>query len=96
MAPALTLALQQLGCGRDLTVDQAAAATAAIISGEASEVAMGAFLTALRVKGETADELAGAVGEVRERMASWDVSPRPYPILDTCGTGGDGALSVNI
>src|SRR5207237_7609839 len=65
---------------------------------EASEAAIAAFLTALRVKGETADELAGAVEAVRARMAPWDVeaAATPRPLLDTCGTGGDGANTVNV
>jgi anthranilate phosphoribosyltransferase len=64
------------------------------MDGRASEVAVAAFLTALRVKGETAAELAGAVRAVRDRMTPLEVASRP--ILDTCGTGGDGACTVNI
>ena len=55
-----------------------------------------AFLTALRVKGETADELEGAVAAVRERMIRWESGMDAAPLLDTCGTGGDGAGTVNI
>jgi anthranilate phosphoribosyltransferase len=67
------------------------------MAGEATDAVLAAFLTALRVKGETPDELAGAVRAVRERMAPWDDGTEPRrPLLDTCGTGGDGANTVNI
>jgi anthranilate phosphoribosyltransferase len=98
----LTEALERLGTGADLTADEAAAAVSAIMVGEATEAAIAAFLTALRVKGETADELAGAVEAVRARMAPWDsgadelAGAGPRPLLDTCGTGGDGANTVNV
>ena len=55
-----------------------------------------AFLTALRIKGETADELEGAVRAVRSRMIRWESGIAPDRLLDTCGTGGDGAGTVNI
>jgi anthranilate phosphoribosyltransferase len=89
-------ALRQLGTGRDLTAAETAAAVGVIMAGEAAEPVIAAFLTALRVKGETADELAGAVEAVRERMAPWDRTRFSGPLLDTCGTGGDGANSVNV
>jgi anthranilate phosphoribosyltransferase len=91
---ALIEALGLLGAARDLTTEQARAAIAAIMDGGASDVSVAAFLTALRVKGETAAELAGAVRAVRDRMAPLEVASRP--VLDTCGTGGDGACTVNI
>jgi anthranilate phosphoribosyltransferase len=93
---ALAQALEQLGAGRDLGAEEARAAVSAIMDGTASEVAVASFLTALRVKGETADELAGAVVAVRERMAAWQPPDPPRALLDTCGTGGDGARSVNV
>ncbi|MDR3638255.1 MAG: anthranilate phosphoribosyltransferase [Isosphaeraceae bacterium] len=95
-AMALTHALERLGARHDLTAAETAAAVSAMMAGDASDVAIGAFLTALRVKGETADELAGAVEAVRSRMTPWPLPERPFPLLDTCGTGGDGAMSVNV
>jgi anthranilate phosphoribosyltransferase len=90
----LSEALERLGAGRDLTAEQAFAAVSTIMDGEATEAAIAAFLTALRVKGETPAELIGAVRAVRAHMAGWEgVSP---PLLDTCGTGGDGACTVNV
>jgi anthranilate phosphoribosyltransferase len=101
----LVAALERLGSGSGLSAPETAAAVSFIMQGEAPEAAMAAFLTALRFKGETADELAGAVAAVRAHMAPWDEPaggetasdrPAPRPLLDTCGTGGDGAGTVNV
>ena len=67
-----------------------------MLDGEASDVEMAALLSALQSKGETADELEGAVSAVRERMIRWESGITARPLLDTCGTGGDGANTVNI
>lgn len=91
---ALTAALVALGSGRDLRADEAHAAVSRIIDGDAPEVAVAAFLAALRVRGETDAELAGAVEAVRDRMSPFE-TPRG-PVIDTCGTGGDGAATVNV
>ena len=66
------------------------------MAGDAPEALVGAFLAALRVKGESAEELAGAVAAARERMTDWEPIEGLPPTLDTCGTGGDGANTVNI
>ena len=86
-------ALAELGDRRDLSADLATDAFAAIVRGEATEPAIAALLTALRVKGETAEELAGAVRATREAMIPAEA---PAGALDTCGTGGDGARTLNI
>ncbi len=87
-------ALKRLGEGYDLTVDQASAAVAEIMGGGTAEVEIAAFLTALRIKGEIADELAGAVRAARDHMTPWNGPD--LPLLDTCGTGGDGACMLNV
>ncbi len=87
-------AVERLVAGEPLSAPEARAAVAAILDGEASEGATAAFLTALRIKGETGDELLGAVTAIRDRMIAFE-SGRSN-CLDTCGTGGDGARSVNI
>jgi anthranilate phosphoribosyltransferase len=94
----LIAALERLGAGGGggLSTAETSAAVSVIMGGEASELVIASFLTALRVKGETADELAGAVEAVRARMAPWDEGGTPRPLLDTCGTGGDGANTVNV
>ena len=96
MTRPLLEALERLGRGDDLSAAETHAAVADLMTGEASEVVVGAFLTALRVKGETAEELAGAVAAVRERMTLFEPSDPARTLLDTCGTGGDGANTVNI
>ncbi|HEV3121709.1 MAG TPA: anthranilate phosphoribosyltransferase, partial [Isosphaeraceae bacterium] len=87
-------ALTILAAGRSLDASQAYGAVGAIMTGHASEAAIASFLTALQVKGETAAELAGAVQAVREHMAP--LEGKFPPLLDTCGTGGDGANTLNI
>src|SRR5262245_46227111 len=93
---ALTAALERLAEGRDLSCDQAYAAVSAIMDGGVPDAVLGAFLTALRVKGETSEELAGAVQAVRDRMVAWEPLEPNRSVLDTCGTGGDGARTLNI
>jgi anthranilate phosphoribosyltransferase len=92
----LTRALAELAERRDLPAEVAGAAVGQIMAGEAEEAEVAAFLAALRVKGETAAELAGAVAAVRGRMARLEVPASLRPLLDTCGTGGDGACTVNV
>jgi anthranilate phosphoribosyltransferase len=92
----LTSALETLSAGRSLTTSETRGAVSMMLDGEASEAAVAAFLTALRIKGETADELEGAVFAVRERMTRWESGLSPESFLDTCGTGGDCANTVNI
>lgn len=67
-----------------------------IIRGEQPDALIAAFLTALSSRGPTAAELTAAVEAVRERMLRWDTVPFADRLLDTCGTGGDGAQSLNI
>ena len=57
---------------------------------------MAAFLVALRMKGETVEELVGFARAMREMAAPVDCGPAGEPLLDTCGTGGDGAGTFNI
>jgi anthranilate phosphoribosyltransferase len=78
----------------ELTVEQTRAAMTAMIEGRAGDAEAAAFLIALRMKGETAGEIAAAAEVLREHMIRWD--PGPEPVLDTCGTGGDGSGTFNI
>ena len=96
MSTPLLEAVRRLAGGRGLTAAETAAAVSVIMEGEASEAAIAAFLTALHIKGETTDELVGAVEAVRARIAPWGLDPPPAGLLDTCGTGGDGAATVNV
>jgi anthranilate phosphoribosyltransferase len=67
-----------------------------ILGGEASTAQIAAFLVALRMKGETAQELFGFARAMREKAQRVDAGPDTRPLLDTCGTGGDGAGTFNI
>lgn len=89
-------ALACLGRGLDLTADQTRLAVGEIMRGEVPEGLIAAFLTGLRVKGETPEELAGAVRAALEGMTGALVPSLGGPLLDTCGTGGDGARTLNI
>jgi anthranilate phosphoribosyltransferase len=91
---ALAAAQEILAGARDLSADEARDAIAVIIAGQSSDDEIAAFLAALKTKGETANELVGAVTAVRGEMKLLN-TPRS-DLLDTCGTGGDGACSVNI
>ncbi len=87
-------ALSALVDRRDLTAAEMATVVGQIMDGQATPAQVGALLTALRMKGETVDEVVGAAQAMRQRMRRVDVSA-PV-LLDTCGTGGDGSGSVNV
>jgi anthranilate phosphoribosyltransferase len=93
---AVTSALATLGTGKGLSASASRSAFAGLLDGEASDIVVAAFLSALRVKGETVDELDGAVAAVHERMTPWESGMDAEPLLDTCGTGGDGVGTINI
>ncbi len=79
--------------GRSLTFEQAAAVMEEIMLGEATAAQFAAFVTALRIKGETVDEIAGLATVMQARATPVMVTS---PVVDTCGTGGDGSSSFNI
>jgi anthranilate phosphoribosyltransferase len=78
---------------RDLTEDEAAAAMQELVDGTATPAQIGAFATALRMKGETAEELAGLVRVMRAALIPVEVGG---DVVDTAGTGGDGTCTFNI
>ncbi|MSS69856.1 MAG: anthranilate phosphoribosyltransferase [Candidatus Latescibacteria bacterium] len=87
-------AIAKLIDGQHLTQAEAAGVMDEIMSGEATPAQIGAFLVALRVKGETVDEIAGCVAVMREK--STKVNTRHAVVVDTCGTGGDASGTFNI
>jgi anthranilate phosphoribosyltransferase len=87
-------ALQQVIDGRDLTREQAREVMGSVMEGEATPAQIGGFLVALRVKGETADEIAGCAEAMRSHVL--EVRPRRSDLVDTAGTGGDGQRTINI
>ena len=86
--------LARLLDGHDLTRDDARGAMDTIMSGEATPAQIGGFLVALRLKGETADEIAGCAEAMRAHVLP--VRPRRDDLVDTAGTGGDGGRTFNI
>lgn len=83
---------------RDLTQDQARLAMDIIMDGAATPAQIGSYLTALRMKGETVDEIAGSAASMRRHVISVQIpiSATGGILLDTCGTGGDGKHTFNI
>jgi len=86
-------AMDTLVSGSSLTFEQAAGVMEEIMSGEATPAQIAAFVTALRIKGETVEEIAGLASVMRARAIPVVVTP---PVVDTCGTGGDNCSSINI
>jgi anthranilate phosphoribosyltransferase len=86
-------AIETVVNGRSLTFEEAAAIMEEVMSGEATPAQFAAFVTALRIKGETVDEIAGLASVMQAKATSVQVTP---PVVDTCGTGGDGFCSFNI
>jgi len=87
-------ALSKIVSRNDLTMAEAREVMREIMKGEATQAQIGAFLTALRMKGETADEIAGCALAMRESAIA--VKPKSNQLVDTCGTGGDGKGTFNI
>ncbi len=86
-------AIELLVNGRSLSFEQAAGVMEEIMSGEATPAQIAAFITALRIKGETVDEIAGLASVMRAKAISVVITP---PVVDTCGIGGDSSASFNI
>jgi len=85
--------LGRVAAGHSLTHEEAGRTMAAIMSGGASDAQLGAFLTALKMKGETSEEIAGFAGAMRDLVVPVGAGG---DVLDTCGTGGDGRGTFNI
>lgn len=86
-------ALTKLAESQDLAEDEAAACMEELMTGTATPAQFGAYVTALRMKGETVDEIAGMARVMREKSSRIDVAG---PLLDTCGTGGAAGASFNV
>ena len=87
-------ALVRLLDGHSLTREEARDAMGAIMTGEATAAQIGGFLVALRLKGETPDEIAGFAEAIRGHVLA--VKPQRDDLVDTAGTGGDGQATINI
>ena len=93
MSANLKPTIARLAAGETLTDDQAEAAFDIIMLGEATPAQIGALLMAMRIRGETVAEITGAVRAMRARMTAIQA---PAGAIDVCGTGGDGAGTLNV
>ncbi len=91
-------AIAQVINRKDLTFEDAQTAMNVIMSGEATPAQIGSYLTALRMKGETVDEIAGSASSMRSHVVAVPVDANIVgdKLADTCGTGGDGKHTFNI
>ena len=87
-------AIVDVSAKRDLNAEEMVAVMRLIMTGEATDAQIGAVLMGLRMKGETIDEIVGAASVMRELSQKVDVL-KDF-LVDTCGTGGDGANIFNV
>ena len=85
--------IAKVASGSALTFDEARAAFDIVMSGEATPAQIGGFLMAMRVRGETVEEISGAVATMRAKMLPVEA---PADAIDIVGTGGDVSGSYNI
>ncbi|HEY6393552.1 MAG TPA: anthranilate phosphoribosyltransferase [Bryobacteraceae bacterium] len=88
--------LHLVAARENITADDARLAMLAILNGDATTPQIAAFLVALRMKGETPAELLGFARAMREKSERVEIDAGLEPLLDTCGTGGDGGSTFNI
>lgn len=93
MSEHVRVALSTVMRGGRLTMDEAHAAMGSVMEGEATPAQLGGLLLALRMRGETVDELTGFARAMRDRVVAVRA---PDGAVDTCGTGGDGSQTFNI
>ena len=79
---------------KNLSMEEAQQAMSDIMSGSATQAQIGGFLTSLRMKGETVEEITGFAKAMRSKAER--ITPKSEPLLDTCGTGGDSSGTFNI
>ncbi len=95
MSTAIVRGIARAVIGEHLSRAEIAEIFAEMMDGQATAAQIGGFLIALRAKGEDVDELVGAASAMRSRAVSLECPHREHSI-DTCGTGGDGAGTVNV
>jgi anthranilate phosphoribosyltransferase len=89
-------AIAKIIVGTDLSEDEMVATMNQIMSGEATDAQIGAFITALRIKGETVDEIAGAAKVMRQKASVVDAADPGDVLVDIVGTGGDSSGTFNV
>lgn len=93
---ALKEAIAEVINGRDLSFEGAQTAMNIIMDGLATPAQIGSYLTALRMKGETIDEIAGSAAAMRAHYVPVPIKPHDGILVDTVGTGGDGKHTFNV
>jgi len=88
--------IEQIAAGQELSEADSLAAMHVVLAGKATAPQLAAFLTAMQIKGPTVNELIGFARAMREMAAPVEVGLPGVPLLDTCGTGGDGQGTFNI
>ncbi len=89
-------AIAKVVTGTDLSEDEMVAVMDEIMGGEATDAQIGAFITALRMKGETIDEITGAARVMRQKATPVDAADEGEVLVDTVGTGGDASGTFNV
>ncbi|HIJ78054.1 MAG: anthranilate phosphoribosyltransferase [Desulfobulbaceae bacterium] len=89
-------AIGKVVLGIDLSEAEMIGVMNMIMGGEATPAQIGAFITALRIKGETVDEITGAARVMREKATRVDAGQAGGILVDTCGTGGDASGTFNV
>jgi len=101
-------AISKVVNGEDLNEEEMIVTMTEIMEGKATQAQIGSFITALRIKGETVDEITGAARVMREKairigtgnglinLDRDDINIDQETIVDTCGTGGDGTNTFNV
>ena len=90
----LRATLEKITGGQQITRTEARRTAKAILAGEVPDCAIAGLLVALKMKGESAEEIAGFADGMRDMQVS--IRPQAEPLVDTCGTGGDGKGTFNI
>lgn len=88
--------IQEVVEGGTLSQEAAAETMDAVMTGNVTAAQIGALVTALRIRGETIDEITGFASAMRKHALNVDIDRDGMPLLDTCGTGGDHSNSFNI
>jgi anthranilate phosphoribosyltransferase len=88
--------IEQITAGQELSEADSLAAMHVVLAGQATAPQLAGFLTAMQIKGPTVNELIGFARAMREMATPVDVGLPGVPLLDTCGTGGDGQGTFNI
>ena len=89
-------AIGKVVTGTDLSEQEMVTVMDEIMSGECTDAQIGSFITALRMKGESIDEITGAARVMRQKASQVDAADEGQVLVDTCGTGGDASGTFNV